>query len=198
MYDNLFEQCAGVLLLTQSFIPQNLTGSWFPSSRSEAFLKSAWKKAGGYPDEYKPADDEYFHYRMADAGFAYVAAKDAVVKWRMRKTWRELFKQFFNYGKWEAQSNTLLRLPRSMALVFGFYGWFCAVVLLMITSIAVHNFLTVGILSGGVLFYGFLVGCIVAKKIKNPKALFYAWGIEYTRRLGYLCGFHYGLVVRNR
>jgi len=188
LYENLFERCQGELLLGNKFLPPTFNGNVFPSARSEALLKRVWKEAGGYSED-KPADDGFFHFKVSDAGYRYVQAEDAVVRWRMRKTWKSLFRQFFNYSKWDAQSGLLLRQPRSMALIFGFYVY----VLALLYSLIVQNMTLVYVLIALLVLYGLVPAMEVTIKTKRLKSIFYGFGIQFTRRLAYITGFHYGL-----
>lgn len=187
-YKNLFERCQGELLLGNKFLPPTFNGNVFPSARSEAFLKKVWRDAGGY-SEGKPADDGFFHFKVSDAGYRYVQAEDAVVRWRLRKTWKSLFRQFFSYSKWDAQSGLLVRQPRSMALIFGFYVY----VLALLYSLLVQNLTLVYVLIALLFLYGLIPAIEVTIKTKNLKSLFYGFGIQFTRRFAYISGYHYGL-----
>ena len=190
-YRNFFEQCQGELLCSQSIIPSNFEGCWFPSSRSEAFLKKVWEDAGGYPEHLYTAEDALFHHRIADLGYKYVLAERAMVKWSMRPTWKKLYKQFFNYGKGEAQAKLLLKLPRSMFVIFGFYAFLLAVAFSALTA----NIVLLSAIAGLFLVYGFFMGIRVAMKVKNFKGVFYGFGIELTRRAGFFAGYHKGFFM---
>ncbi len=76
---------------------------YYPSSRSVAFRKSAWQKAGGYPDWLYAAEDTLFNIRLRQLGFKFVFCKDAIVRWRPRETWRALAKQRFNFSRGNAR-----------------------------------------------------------------------------------------------
>lgn len=77
---------------------------YYPSSRSLAFRKSAWEKAKGYPEWLFVAEDTLFNIRLRQLGCHFVFAKDAIVRWRPRATWRALAKQRFNFARCNAQA----------------------------------------------------------------------------------------------
>lgn len=77
-----------------------------PSSRSIAFKKSAWARAGGYPEDLKYAEDTAFDYNLQAAGCRFALAKDAVVVWRMRDRPRSVYRQCYNYSKWDVISGS--------------------------------------------------------------------------------------------
>lgn len=76
---------------------------YYPSSRSVAFKKSAWKKAKGYPEWLYAAEDTLFNIRLRQLGYKFVFAKDAFVTWRPRETWKALAKQRFNFSRGNAR-----------------------------------------------------------------------------------------------
>jgi cellulose synthase/poly-beta-1,6-N-acetylglucosamine synthase-like glycosyltransferase len=77
---------------------------YYPSSRSLAFKKPAWEIAKGYPEWLFVAEDTLFNIRLRQLGCHFVFAKDAIVRWRPRATWRALAKQRFNFARCNAQA----------------------------------------------------------------------------------------------
>jgi arylsulfatase A-like enzyme/glycosyltransferase involved in cell wall biosynthesis len=78
---------------------QTETARYYPSSRSVAFTKSAWEKAGGYPEWLYAAEDTLFNIHMRQLGMRFVFCRDAIVRWRPRETWRALAKQRINFSR---------------------------------------------------------------------------------------------------
>lgn len=76
---------------------------YYPSSRSVAFLKSAWADAKGYPEWLYAAEDTLFNIRLREIGKEFVFCRDAIVCWRPRTTWRALAKQRFNFARGNAR-----------------------------------------------------------------------------------------------
>ncbi|MFN3543477.1 MAG: sulfatase-like hydrolase/transferase [Thiobacillus sp.] len=79
------------------------TAKYYPSSRSVAFSKAAWEKAGGYPEWLYAAEDTLFNIRMRQLGFRFVFCRDAIVRWRPRETWRALARQRINFSRGNAR-----------------------------------------------------------------------------------------------
>lgn len=79
------------------------TARYFPSSRSVAFRKDAWARAGGYPEWLYAAEDTLFNIRLRQLGCRFVFASDAIVHWRPRETWRALARQRFNFARGNAR-----------------------------------------------------------------------------------------------
>ncbi|MDK2789034.1 MAG: hypothetical protein PWP07_2279 [Epulopiscium sp.] len=98
--ENFFEKCVSEFTLptVQEF------NMFQPSSRSIAFTKQAWEKVGGYPEWLYTAEDTLFNIKLKEAGCKFVFAKDAVVYWRPRRNFKELFKQYFLYAKGDSQA----------------------------------------------------------------------------------------------
>lgn len=79
------------------------TARYYPSSRSVAFSKAAWEKAGGYPEWLYAAEDTLFNIRMRQLGCRFVFCRDAIVRWRPRETWRALARQRINFSRGNAR-----------------------------------------------------------------------------------------------
>ena len=95
-----FEECLAEL--TGGNISSWTAEDFLPSSRSIAFKKAVWEKVGGYPESLDYAEDTVFDLNLKKAGYRFKIAKDAMVHWRMRGDLQSLFKQYYNYAKWDA------------------------------------------------------------------------------------------------
>ncbi len=75
-----------------------------PSARSLALRRSAWHRAGGFPEWLMTAEDTLFDLRLRGMHppVRYAFAPDAIVEWEPRSTWRATFRQFFGYARGEA------------------------------------------------------------------------------------------------
>lgn len=76
---------------------------YYPSSRSAAFRKIAWERAGGYPEWLYAAEDTLFNIRLRQIGCRFVFSREAIVRWRPRETLRALAKQRFNFARGNAR-----------------------------------------------------------------------------------------------
>lgn len=72
---------------------------FLPSSRSIAFLKSAWQKVEGYPEWLRAGEDLVFDMNLREAGFGFVFVPRATVEWYPRPTLKEFFKQYRHYAR---------------------------------------------------------------------------------------------------
>ncbi|HYE37069.1 sulfatase-like hydrolase/transferase [Methylocaldum sp.] len=97
-----FEE-AVVLATFQPNRDETLAARYFPSSRSVAFTKVAWEKAGGYPEWLYAAEDTLFNIRMRQLGFRFAFCRDAIVRWRPRESWRALARQRINFSRGNAR-----------------------------------------------------------------------------------------------
>ena len=76
---------------------------YYPSSRSIAFSKAAWEKAGGYPEWLYAAEGTLLNIRLRQLGCSFVFCRDAIVRWRPRETWRALANQRINFSRGNAR-----------------------------------------------------------------------------------------------
>jgi len=98
----LFEECVSALT---GFPPEGTDpNTWLPSSRSIAYRKEAWKKVGGYPEQFSFNEDTPFAISLRKAGFKFTNAEDALVYWRPRSTLWAFFKQYHAYARGDGQA----------------------------------------------------------------------------------------------
>lgn len=137
---SLFEHCVAVINLPEAtdIDPEN----FLPSSRSMAFRKSAWKKAGGYPERFSWNEDTLFNFVLKKTGAKFRFALEAVVYWRPPASLPHLFRQFFYYARGDGQAGIYFKefyLPKkyllyALGLVFLllsiWFSWLLVVLLL--------------------------------------------------------------------
>jgi glycosyltransferase involved in cell wall biosynthesis len=93
----------GIATLT-GFPPEGTDSDrWLPSSRSIAYRRVAWEKAGGYPEQFSFNEDTPFDISLKKAGFHFVKAPDAWVYWRPRSTLQGFFRQYHAYARGDGQ-----------------------------------------------------------------------------------------------
>lgn len=63
-----------------------------PSHRGCAFYKEVWSKIGGYPEHVPAGEDTWFNSQWQKMGYKYVNVPAAVNLWRVRGTWKGMFK----------------------------------------------------------------------------------------------------------
>jgi glycosyltransferase involved in cell wall biosynthesis len=94
-------------------------GRFMPSSRSVAFRRDVWVKAGGYPEWLPIGEDMYFNFRVLEAGARRRFAPAALVRWRLRPDLRSTLRQYFRYGQGDGRAGMY---PRRHALRFATYA----------------------------------------------------------------------------
>jgi len=72
--------------------------AFLPSGRSVAFLKQAWERVGGYPENVPFAEDTAFGTRLRAAGCEFRFVGNAVVRWHMQASAGAVFWQFYRYA----------------------------------------------------------------------------------------------------
>lgn len=95
--DSSFEEAIAVATVPDAIEVE--AESFLPSSRSVAFRRQAWERVGGYPEYANYAEDTEFDLRLKAAGYRFRLAPEAVVRWRVRTTLWEVFRQFFRYAR---------------------------------------------------------------------------------------------------
>ena len=82
---------------------------FLPSSRSVAFLKSAWSVAGGYPEWLDYCEDLIFDFRLnalaADGKSAFVWRPDALAYFRPRSSLRSFWLQYYRYARGDGKAD---------------------------------------------------------------------------------------------
>ncbi|HSR89202.1 MAG TPA: glycosyltransferase [Candidatus Udaeobacter sp.] len=79
--------------------PAEFEKDWLPSSRSVAFKKEVWQKAGGYPEWIPLCEDVIFDLKIFKLGIKTEYIREPLVFWQPRKTLQKYFKQLFGYTR---------------------------------------------------------------------------------------------------
>lgn len=96
--NNIFQKC-----LAPYFCVMGKRKTILPSSRSVAFRKEVWEKAGGYPQNMNYCEDLVFDQKIIKAGFKFYFEPLAIVYWPMKNNLKAVFKQFYNYAYGDGQ-----------------------------------------------------------------------------------------------
>jgi glycosyltransferase involved in cell wall biosynthesis len=100
--------------------------TFMPSSRSVAFTRRAIDAAGGYPEWLDIGEDMYVDHRWRDLGLDMRLARDAVVRWPLRRGPAATWRQYFGYARGDA----IARMHSGRhALRFATYGLLLAAAL---------------------------------------------------------------------
>jgi len=180
-----FEEIVGKLMYTNM---EKVPDDWPPSSRSTAFTKKAWEKAGGYPEELYTAEDSVFNYRLKASGARYKVARNAKSYWRPRPNFRKFFKQYFIYAKGNGESLlALYRYPEDRM----FYAFWLLVIAAKLSY-----------LYNPVVFLGLIAVFIVGLFVKSLRTLgdlrnsLTGTVLLLTAFIANVLGNHYGLLRR--
>jgi glycosyltransferase involved in cell wall biosynthesis len=96
---------ATVLPLVDEIDPQR----FLPSSRSVAFTKAAWVRAGGYPEWLDYCEDLLFDFALnaqtPEQSTAFVWAPEALVYFRPRTTLRAFWTQYYRYARGDGKAD---------------------------------------------------------------------------------------------
>jgi glycosyltransferase involved in cell wall biosynthesis len=144
-----FERISAQLMLSEN--DKIDLATWLPSSRSIAFTKHAWEKAGRYPEyaEFGNAqvarkcggEDTLFDINLKKAGFDFADGLKAVAFWRPRPTFIEFFKQYHMYAVGDGirlvdyqrfRNLTIKYAGVAIGLLLGFIAWPIAVLILLV------------------------------------------------------------------
>lgn len=98
-----FEVAMGAAVLPRR--PEIDPATFLPSSRSIAFLKTAWETVGGYPEWLDYCEDLVFDLSLRRAGFSFVFAPDALVYFRPRSSLPAFFTQYYRYARGDGKAD---------------------------------------------------------------------------------------------
>lgn len=99
---NDFQKAESVFLGVR---PRHFDINFLPSTRSVAFTKGIWEKAGGFPERVEDtAEDTIFNYRLIKVGAKFSRMKSAIVEWGMPETLGEFMTKIKNYAKGDAKT----------------------------------------------------------------------------------------------
>ncbi len=114
--ESLLQKCIGILQYPS--LEKLHVDNFLPSCRSVAFTKKVWQAVGRWPENLEKAEDTYFDLAVKEKGFKTTLAKDAVVYWPARNSFKDLFLQYSSYAEWDAKARLLtkLRIYKHLAL----------------------------------------------------------------------------------
>ncbi len=78
---------------------------FLPSSRSVAFLKTAWKEGGGYPEWLDYGEDLVFDISLTEKFGPFHFAEKAIAYFRPRGSLRAFSRQYFYYARGDGKAN---------------------------------------------------------------------------------------------
>ena len=182
-----FERAAGFLTL-RGFKPAHdrpapLGRAFVPPGRNGyCFARDAWERAGGYPAELPWGEDKRFLERLRAAGTDVVVVPEAAVRWRPRRSLRDLYRQYRAYGR----GDVLARIDRQNELVpLALYGTGAA---LAIGAIATGSAPAALLLAAGAAGYLGLFTAPAARELGPGRSLAWVPVVRITADLAKIDG----------
>ncbi len=77
---------------------------FLPSSRSVAFTREAWRRAGGYPEWLDYCEDVVFDLALRKSGCVFAWAPEAVALFRPRSGLRAFWQQYYRYARGDGKA----------------------------------------------------------------------------------------------
>lgn len=183
---SILQKCVGVYTSVMSDkLDEN---NFLPSSRSIAFKKSAWEEVKGYPEQFNTCEDLVFANNLKKAGFKFVTAKNAIVYWEQKNSFKEIFFQFYNYAKGDGRARFFREKTPFLFLryLFFFYLFFLNIIiqsrLLLTTSILILSAYIVWAISKNF------------KYVKNNKAFYYLPALQFLSDFAVILGTSIGFL----
>jgi glycosyltransferase involved in cell wall biosynthesis len=141
----IFEMALGATTLPEArdVNPQ----TYLPSSRSVAFLKSAWEAVGGYPEWLDYCEDVVFDLNMQKRFGPFTFAPDAIVHFRPRASLGSFARQYFLYARGDGKANLF---PRQHAIRY--FTYLVVAPLLVYAALTVNAWLWLAGLAAGLAY----------------------------------------------
>jgi glycosyltransferase involved in cell wall biosynthesis len=186
--ETVFQECLVPYVFT---MPDKIKPNKFlPASRSMAFTKAIWEKAGGFPEQYAHNEDYVFARTLKAMGAKIWFEKKAFVYWIPRKTFVEAFIMFyrFAYGDMEAK----IYRPK---VQFLFARYIIGIALLFLIIFTKSIWLSA---LCSLLFAGYLIWSVMKsyRYIDEEQAIFLLPAIQLTADAAVLLGSAHGLLSR--
>jgi hypothetical protein len=166
---------------------------FLPSSRSLAFLKTAWEKAGGYPEWLTlTGEDTYFAAELKRVCKRWAFVPEAVVEWIAPATPPEYWQKIYNWSLGDGESGaftqwywwSLVRLGSVLILALPVFLVALLAWLLALISLPLTLLLALAALLGAF----FVVYSGMYRMLNNREDLVWEMGAEFTRLAGFLRG----------
>lgn len=100
---SIFQECLIPYVLVME--DQINSRKFLPASRSMAFRKSIWKKAGGFSEEFSDNEDYVFAKKLNRISANIIFEKNAIVNWAPRRNLKDAFIMFYRFAKGDSQSH---------------------------------------------------------------------------------------------
>ncbi len=185
---NIFQKCLVpyVLVMPDKVDPDN----FLPATRSIAFTKAVWGKAGGFDERFSHNEDYVFANRLKNINAKIVFAKNAIANWIPRNTFWEAFIMFFRFAFGDGESG-ILRTSVLLLLARYFLASYWIFLILLYKSITATEILF--------MFFIFYIAWVIKKNyryVKNKKAFILLPLLQFTADAAVILGTTLGLLKR--
>ncbi len=204
--ENFIQSCLAVCVMPRK--EEIRSERFMPSSRNISFSRTAWKEAGGYPQNMDYGEDMKFNFNLKKTCKRISFNPRAEVFWNLRESLVPVFRQFFRYAKGDAIGRmypgrhlaryvSFALMILLIALAASISPWFLAGILPLLLFFMYKPYLRINYFleNSKVFHYSGKVKSLPAIKagifFTIPLMMAY---IEAAKMLGYL----YGTVVRRR
>jgi hypothetical protein len=156
--------------------------SFLPASRSMAFKKSIWEKAGGFDEKFSHNEDYVFAKRLKKINVNIVFEKKAIAYWIPRNDIKDSFVMFYRFALGDAEANIFR--PKVVFIFLRYIlGIFILGAILFSKTIIFLNLLLV-------LFVAYIIWSIAKnfKYVKDVRAMYYLPLIQIISDLAVILG----------
>jgi glycosyltransferase involved in cell wall biosynthesis len=112
-----FERAAGVV--SAPALAEVNPDRFLPSTRSVAFRRAAWDRAGGFDEALAHNEDTPFALALKEAGCRFAFAPDAIVGWNPRGDLGSFYRQHRRFGFGDGESRVQAWFYGTIALKYG-------------------------------------------------------------------------------
>ncbi len=186
---NIFEKCLVpyVLVMPDKLDPSN----FLPATRSMAFRKFVWKKIGGFSESLSHNEDYDFAKKIEKNKFNIKFAKNAIVNWIPRSTFKQSFVMFLRFAQGDSQAKTFREKVIYIFLryLFGMY--------LLILGLIMHSLALLLLIAA--LFIIYLIWSVQKnyKYVKNHKAIIYLPLLQINSDIAVILGTILGIIKKS-
>lgn len=190
MPKNIFEKCLipYVLVMPDKVDPK----TFLPASRSMAFRKSVWEKAGGFPESFSHNEDYVFAQKLKKMKTKIVFAKDAIVYWLPRKNLVQAYNMFYRFALGDMEAGIIR--PKVLLL---FARYLFGMALLTAVFVTRSQFL---LITCFLLLIAYTVWAIGKnyRYVSDYRAILFLPLIQLTADFAVILGSLYGIIMRRR
>ncbi len=185
---NVFQKCLiPYVLIMPDKIDKN---NFLPSTRSMAFKKSIWRKAGGFPEEFDDNEDYVFAKKLKVINANIVFEKSAIVHWSPRDNVKGAFIMFYRFAKGDARAQ-IFRPKVILIFVRYIIGTILIISFLIFKSYIILNTLCLMIVI-------YILWAIIKnyRYIKDLSAIFILPLIQFVSDIAVIVGTSIGLLIK--